>query len=65
MKQLTINKENTLMKTRSRKPLVPAHKPTEGKVIKLQVDYRTTIIVRSQKALEMWMGKYPNAKIVA
>ncbi|HLG03196.1 MAG TPA: hypothetical protein VI731_06350 [Bacteroidia bacterium] len=55
------------MKTRNRKPVfaMPEKKNSDAKVIKLKVDYRTTIVVRSQKALEMWMGKYPNAKIVA
>lgn len=52
------------MKNRYRKPIL-TKKPTEGKVIKLQVDYRTVISVKSQSALEMWMKKYPNAKIVA
>lgn len=64
MRPLVLTKEALAMKSRHRKP-APYKKATEGKVIKLQVDYRTTIIVRSQKALEMWMGKYPNAKVVA
>jgi frataxin-like iron-binding protein CyaY len=64
MRPLVLTKEALSMKTRNRKP-APYKKSTEGQVMKLQVDYRTTIIVRSQKALEMWMGKYPNAKIVA
>ncbi|HEU4716610.1 MAG TPA: hypothetical protein VFU15_02205 [Bacteroidia bacterium] len=53
-----------MKKGRSRKPALK-QKPITGDVIKLQVDYRTTIVVRSQRALEMWMEKYPNAKIVA
>lgn len=57
-------KEPKNMKTRFRKPIL-TKKPTEGAVTKLQIDYRTTIVVRTQKALEMWMTKYPNAKIVA
>lgn len=52
------------MKTRFRKPIL-TKKATEGTVIKLQLDYRTQIVVRTQKAVEMWMTKYPNAKIVA
>lgn len=35
-----------------------------GARIKLQVDYRTIIVVRTQEALDMWMGKYPAAKII-
>ncbi|MCX6312510.1 MAG: hypothetical protein NT084_12850 [Bacteroidetes bacterium] len=52
------------MKSRHRKPIL-TKKPTEGKVFKLQVDYRTVISVKTQSALDMWMKKYPNAKIVA
>jgi hypothetical protein len=50
---------------RSRKPKMVAPKTNGADVIKLQVDYKTVIMVKSQKALEMWMGKYPNAKVVA
>lgn len=35
-----------------------------GARIKLQVDYRTIITVRTQEALDMWMEKYPSAKII-
>lgn len=35
-----------------------------GSRIKLQLDYRTIIYVSNQQALEMWMGKYPGAKIL-
>lgn len=64
MRPLVLTKESNSMKNRHRKP-IPMKKAPEGKVIKLQVDYRTIISVRSQKALEMWMEKYPNAKVVA
>lgn len=64
MRPLVLTKESTSMKTRNRKPAAYKKAP-DAKVIKLQVDYRTTILVRTQKALEMWMSKYPNAKIVA
>jgi hypothetical protein len=36
-----------------------------GEQIKLQLDYRTTIIVRSKEAVALWMSKYPNAKVIA
>jgi hypothetical protein len=65
MRPLVLTKESNVMKNhRVRKPIL-TKKPTEGKVIKLQVDYRTVISVKSQSALQMWMKKYPNAKIVA
>jgi hypothetical protein len=35
-----------------------------GQAIKLKVDARTTIIVRSKEALKMWLGKYPKAVVV-
>jgi hypothetical protein len=65
MRRLVITKESQIMKNRNHKTIIPARKATEGKIMKLQVDYRTTIVVRTQKALEMWMEKYPNAKVVA
>jgi hypothetical protein len=64
MRPLVLTKESVVMKNRSRKPIL-TKRPTEGKVFKLQVDYRTVISVKSQSALNMWMKKYPNAKIVA
>ncbi len=36
-----------------------------GEQIKLQLDYRTMIIVRSKAAVAMWMNKYPDAKVIA
>ena len=36
-----------------------------GEQIKLQLDYRTMIVLRSKDALAMWMSKYPDAKIIA
>ncbi|HXC06879.1 MAG TPA: hypothetical protein VNZ86_19105 [Bacteroidia bacterium] len=36
-----------------------------GDQIKLQLDYRTMIYVRSKESLKMWMSKYPNARIIA
>ncbi|MCK6641386.1 MAG: hypothetical protein L6Q81_14995 [Bacteroidia bacterium] len=66
MKPLVLVRESKSMKNmRSRKPKMVAPKTNGADVIKLQVDYKTVIMVKSQKALEMWMGKYPNAKVVA
>lgn len=66
MKPLVLVRESKSMKNmRTRKPKMVAPKTNGADVIKLQVDYKTVIMVKSQKALEMWMGKYPNAKVVA
>lgn len=66
MKPLVLIRESKAMKNmRSRKPKPVAPKTNSADIIKLQVDYRTVIMVKSQKALEMWMEKYPNAKVVA
>jgi predicted DNA-binding antitoxin AbrB/MazE fold protein len=35
-----------------------------GERIKVQLDNKTIVFVRSQSALDMWMEKYPEAKIV-
>lgn len=32
--------------------------------IKVQLDYRTIITVRSPQALDMWLAKYPEAKVL-
>ena len=32
--------------------------------IKVQLDYRTTITVKSRHAVDMWLSKYPEAKIL-
>jgi hypothetical protein len=66
MKPLVLVRESKSLKNfRTRKPKPVAPKTTGADIIKLQVDYRTVIMVKSQKALEMWMVKYPNAKVVA
>ena len=31
---------------------------------KLQIDYKTIIIVKSKEAVKMWLSKFPNAKLV-
>ena len=33
--------------------------------VKLRLDGRTTIIVRTMNALENWMARYPNATVMA
>ena len=32
--------------------------------IKIQLDYRTTIIVRNENAFKMWKARYPEAKLI-
>ncbi len=39
-------------------------KTPEGQLIKLRIDYRTIITVRSKEALKMWKQKYPQAVII-
>ncbi|TND08419.1 MAG: hypothetical protein FD123_2215 [Bacteroidetes bacterium] len=39
-------------------------KIASGTRIKLQLDSRTIIYVRSQAAMDMWMEKYPGAKVI-
>lgn len=63
MRPLVLTKESNAMKSRYRKPIL-TKKPSDVPVIKLQVDYRTVISVKTQSALEMWMKKYPNAKVL-
>jgi hypothetical protein len=43
------------------------NKAEEGKQerFKLQIDYKTIIIVKSKEAVKMWLSKFPNAKLVA
>lgn len=36
-----------------------------GKRIKVQLDARTIIFLRSKNALKMWLSKYPEAKVLA
>lgn len=36
----------------------------EASMIRLQVDHKTVIVLRSKKSLDMWMQRYPNARIV-
>ncbi|HEU4716611.1 MAG TPA: hypothetical protein VFU15_02210 [Bacteroidia bacterium] len=48
-----------MKRQKSLKPAVKA-----GDRIKLRIDYRTVIVVRSQEALAMWMSKFPAAQII-
>jgi len=32
--------------------------------IKVRLDYRTIIIIRSMEAFKMWLTKFPDAKII-
>ncbi len=32
--------------------------------IKLRLDHKTIITVKSKSALQMWMGKYPGAVVI-
>jgi hypothetical protein len=61
MKPLTIVKESRAMRMRTRRPAMP--EPSANS-IKLRIDSKTTIMVRSEESMQMWMKKYPNAKVV-
>jgi len=39
-------------------------KPEPKLRIKLQLDYKTVVIVNSKSSLKMWRDKYPAAKII-
>lgn len=49
-----------MKRTKSTKPAAVA----EGRRIKLKIDSRTVIVVRSQAAVEMWLKRFPAAQIV-
>ncbi len=38
-------------------------KDPEGNPIKIKIDHRTFITVRTEAALKMWLERYPNAKV--
>lgn len=63
MRPIVLPIKPNVMKSKSRKPVMP--KAYEGQTFKLRVDNKTTIVVRTQKALEMWMERYPQAQVVA
>ncbi|MCC7302683.1 MAG: hypothetical protein IT233_08575 [Bacteroidia bacterium] len=41
-----------------------AVKDPSGEVIKVQLDHRTIIYVKSKSALQSWLTRYPNAKVI-
>lgn len=54
-------KANSIDRPLNERPLSEKHKAPEGEKIKLRIDDRTIITVRSKEALKMWMQRYPNA----
>jgi hypothetical protein len=58
------SKTNTAMKKAAKKETKGIVSQL-GEQIKLQLDYRTMIYVRSKESLKMWMSKYPNARVIA
>jgi hypothetical protein len=63
MRPLVLPIKPTTMKTKTRKPVM--QKVFEGQTMKLRVDSKTIIVVRSQKAVDMWMERYPQAQLIA
>lgn len=63
MRPLVLPLKADAMKAKARKPVIG--KPIEGHTMKLQVDHKTIIVVRTQKALDMWMERYPKAQLMA
>jgi hypothetical protein len=59
---LGIKKQNFMKKTKVK--VIPAVDESHPR-IKVQLDYKTIIIVRSMEAFKTWLGKFPNAKIIA
>ena len=59
------NKSNSIqynkMKNSKRKVIKEDTRP----IIKLMIDYKTIISVRNKQALDLWMEKYPKAKVIA
>jgi len=41
-----------------------AQREVDGHVVKMRLDHRTTVTVRTEAAMKMWLGKYPNAQIL-
>ncbi|HTF03701.1 MAG TPA: hypothetical protein VK826_06720 [Bacteroidia bacterium] len=48
-----------------KKPEKVQPKLSIGERIKLQINSRTIVIVRTKEALKMWMTRHPEAKIIA
>lgn len=49
------------MKTKAKK----ISAPPAGKPIKVRLDYRTIIVLKHISALQVWLKKYPQAKVMA
>jgi hypothetical protein len=54
----------------SKKKVMKKKEKAPGKVIaadsiKVQLDYRTIIFLKSKNALKFWLNRYPNARIIA
>ena len=47
------------------KKIKKIQKEFAGETIKVQLDHRTIIYVKSKASLQNWLSRYPNAKIVA
>jgi hypothetical protein len=39
-------------------------RPEANELIKVQLDYRTIIYVKSMNALQSWLSRYPKAKVL-
>jgi hypothetical protein len=35
------------------------------KLIKVQLDYKTTVFISRLSSLKLWIERYPNAKVIA
>jgi hypothetical protein len=46
---------------KTKKAIIDDNRPK----IKIQLDYKTTIIVRTKNALESWLHKFPEAKVIS
>lgn len=48
------------------KKFTPKQKTTsdDTPLIKVMIDHKTLITVRSEKAVKMWQERYPNARVV-
>ena len=42
-----------------------ANKSAQTDRFKLQLDYKTIIVVRGKEAVQRWLSRFPNAKLMA
>lgn len=42
-----------------------SNKAPKSDRFKLQLDYKTIIVVRGKEAVDRWLSKFPNAKLLA